>query len=287
MRVLEEPGAWGASPRPVVHIPGTARGPAAAVSVWCWGRGNPARGASRRPWDRWQWGSSGTVGCAWRGRALPWGGSALGDLAGDASPLPGLYGSSRGIFPEQALPAAAQMNQVIATWKYFVLIKRRARKRCSSMRAGTDEGVPGAYGDRNPADLRLKAELVMGSWEPGHGTTLEPGVWMGGAPCRSPPVPRRARRSSAAPVLGAPRLRWSEGARRSERGRCCHHAFSPNYRKSDGLKLETVKSRQPALNCPNPAPPLTGRGGEEWGGAAGARHPLLILQRDGPRCAER
>lgn len=162
MRVLEELGAWGASPRPVVHIPGTARGPAAAVSVWCWGQGNPARGTSRRPWDQWQWGSSGTVGCAWRGRALPWGGSALGDLAGDASPLPGLYGSSRGIFPEQALPAAAQMNQVIATWKYFVLIKRRARKRCSSTRAGTDEGVPGAYGDRNPADLRLQSRAGDG-----------------------------------------------------------------------------------------------------------------------------
>lgn len=105
--------------------------------------------------------------------------SLRGPDRGPPSPLPGLYGSSRGIFPEQALPAAAQMNQVIATWKYFVLIKRRAQKQCSSTRAGTDEGVPGAYGDRNPADLRLKAELVMGSWEPGRGTTLEPGVWRG------------------------------------------------------------------------------------------------------------
>lgn len=80
----------------------------------------------------------------------------------------------------------------------------------------------------------------MGSWEPGCGATLVPGVWRGEPLAEAPPVPRRARRSSAAPVLGVPRLRRGEGARRSERGRGCHHAFSPNYRKSDGLKLETV-----------------------------------------------
>lgn len=39
-----------------------------------------------------------------------------------------------------ALPAAAQTNQVIATWKYFVLIKQCTKEQRSLARAGTPRG---------------------------------------------------------------------------------------------------------------------------------------------------
>lgn len=193
---------WCTSPARLVFLPQRCRCGAGDGGIrpgeGADGRGTGGNGAAAAPW-----GARGGAGPC-RGVAQPWG------TWPGTPPLPGLYSSSRGIFPEQALPAAAQMNQVIATWKYFVLIKRRARKRCSSTRAGTDEGVPGAYGDRNPADLRLKAELVTGSWEPGRGATLEPGVWRG-EPLVEAPRCLGSRRPTAAAERRGTALRAGPG----------------------------------------------------------------------------